>query len=98
MGKQSFIDLLNELKDIKEQQKELSNQEKLIKQKLQAEIPANEQKAGVFHKVTQTKNISYGKALDEVVRELVPKTRRSQVDFIIKRNTSFNEKHQFKIV
>ncbi|MBD3330530.1 hypothetical protein GF354_03285 [Candidatus Peregrinibacteria bacterium] len=95
--KEQYLDLLNKLDEIKNRQKELKDQEDLIKKKLEASIPPNSEKGGVFHERQKRKAVSYSKATDAIVT-LVPKTKLNQVNKIMEENTNWYEISKFKAV
>lgn len=89
-----YSDLVQEEKQLKENLKNIEKRKHQIETLFTREIPAGSNKAGIYHKVTYGKSISYGKVVTEA-RNLIPKTKHNQLDEIIEKHTKQPEKHRF---
>jgi hypothetical protein len=95
--KESFIEIYKELKDAQSRRKEAEKDEKLLKEKLRALIPDNQEKGGIYHKVTYSNSVSYAKAFPEI-KSLIPKTKHEEADKILESFTTAYPRHTFKEV
>jgi hypothetical protein len=89
-------DLFRRYNDLSKEIRDLEKERDLIKEQLQAKIPPNQAKAGVYHEVTESKSISYAKALPDL-KSLIPKTKYPEVDIILTNHTKYYERHKLKV-
>jgi hypothetical protein len=96
MAKNGTIqDLFNEYQSLKQEKRDLEKSIKILEQQLTSRIPENEEKSGIYHNVTMGKSVSYSKVVTDLY-DLIPKTKRDQVETIKQTHTKEYPKHTFK--
>lgn len=91
---QEYSTLYTEKKELEKQAKEKDKRLKQIETIFSSAIPAGDAKAGIYHKVTYGKSVSYAKVVTEA-RNLIPKTKHQQLDEILNRYTKQTPRHTF---
>lgn len=93
--KNGIAALFSEYRSLSKEIKDLEKERDAILDILKSKIPKNETKAGITHKVTEGKSVSYAKALPEI-KTLVPKTKQPEIDTILENHTKWYERHKIE--
>lgn len=88
----STYEKLNELQtEINALTKQADNYKKM----LAVAIPPNDTRAGVKHTVSLGKSVSWAR-VNEQARNLIPKTKQTELESIIAEHTKTTERHTYK--
>jgi hypothetical protein len=93
--KNGIAELYQQWKQLKDQIEDLEKEKKVLKETLTNRIPENGTKAGIYHQASPRAPISYSKVLAEVY-ELVPKSKRHEIEEIKQKYTNPYTYHTFK--
>jgi hypothetical protein len=90
-----IAELYQQWKQLKDQIKDLEKEKKVLEETLTNRIPENDTKAGIYHQASPGASISYSKVLTDVY-ELVPKSKRPEIENIKQKYTKTYTRHTFK--
>jgi hypothetical protein len=97
MTHKQLLETYNRLHEIHRQKALLEEEETLLKSKLASSIPPGEVRAGILHTERHGKVVAWSKAFEEVVRELIPKTKAEAASTIVEKHTKETVAHIFKL-
>lgn len=95
--KESVSELFAKYEAAKKARIDLEKTEDLLKTALKSLINPNEERDGVFRKVTVTQNVSYSKVLSSLVPKLTPKYLAFYEESL-KENTTESSRETFSLV
>lgn len=93
MAKTSLQEIYTELKQIQNQIKDLEKEKTRLKGELENRIPAGESKAGIKHRVSIGKTVSWSKVYQDLRENLIPKTKQLEAEKIKETHTKETERH-----
>lgn len=85
------------LERIEAQLKELEAEKKALKSSLEARIPAGYAVDGVYHEVTTGASVSYAKVFDQLLVDVIPKTRHGRAMEIRDLHTKETERNKLRL-
>jgi len=94
-GKNGIAALYDQWKQLKDEIKEKEKELKVLQETLTSRIPENDSKSGIYHNVIPGSSVAYAKVVKDLY-DLIPKTKRHQIEQIKDKHTKTYYKHQFK--
>ena len=95
-----LFEMLNEARDsrlaLEKEAKEYKKIEDSTREALMLEIPENEEKQGITHKVVRRSSVSYTDYTAALL-DYIPKTKRGEAEALKASYTTTTERHEFKL-